>query len=233
MAVGERRPLASPLVDPDDEPPKATLRVRGGSGPLQTLVEIACERALGALRYGPSLRVAIKRDPEQEDGVGASLLADGSLWVNLGLAKHGEPLLGWWISEEVAHHYFAAVHGVRRDGDFVEVLLHELFATWFQIRETILTGRMSFDELVTAPVPVGPPSAELGEHLGKQVAGAVSGSAANRAHLDAWLADPEVDELTSQFVTVLLDPATVPYADGPPAVAATLREIYDEILAGS
>jgi hypothetical protein len=219
---------------PEPDPPTAPeVRVKGGSGPLQTLVEIAALRALEALRYAASLQIAIKRDPQSlEEGVGASLLSDGSIRVNPGLAKHGEPLLGWWVSEEVAHHYFAAVHDVRRGGDFVEVLLHELFATWFQIRETILTGRMSFDELVTAPVPVGPPSAELGEHLGKQIAGAVSGSAANRAHLETWLADPDVDELTSQFVRVLLDAGTVPYGDEPRDVAATLREIYDEILAG-
>ena len=219
---------------PQEPPAEPNVRVKGGSGPLQTLVEIATMRALESLRYAAALQVAIKRDPQSlQEGVGASLLSDGSIRVNPGLAKHGEPLLGWWISEEVAHHYFAAVHNVRRGGDFVEVLLHELFATWFQIRETILSGRMSFDELVTAPVPVGPPSAELGEHLGKQIAGAVSGSAANRAHLDSWLADPDVDELTSQFVRVLLDAETVPYGGEPREVAATLREIYDEILTGA
>ncbi len=218
---------------PDEPPTEPKVRVKGGSGPLQTLVEIACMRALESLRYAALLQVAIKRDPEQPEGLGARLLSDGSIWVNLGLAKHGEPLLGWWVNEEVAHHYFAAVHGVRRGGDFVEVLLHELFATWFQIRESIVDGRMSFDELVTAPVPLGPPSAELGEHLGKQIAGAVSGSEANRGHLDVWLADPDVDELTSQFVRVLLDADTVPYGNEPRVVAATLREIYDEILAGA
>ncbi|MEJ7797381.1 MAG: hypothetical protein WKF42_02695 [Solirubrobacteraceae bacterium] len=215
----------------DEEQPQPTISVRGGSGPLQTLVEIACLRALRGLGHAESLSVSIKRDPQRQQGAGASLGEDGSLWVNLGLAKHGEPLLGWVICEEIAHHYFAAVHGVRRGGDFVEVLLHELFATWFQIRENILSGRMSFDELITAPVPLGPPSAELGEHLGKQIAGAVSGSARNLEHLDAWFADPQVDELTSQFVRVLLD--AVNYDDSPAVVAATLREIYDEILAGA
>lgn len=214
-------------------PDEAKIRVRGGSGPLQTLVELACRRSLDALAYAPDLSVSIKRDPLQQEGAGASLTPDGSLWVNLGLAKHGEPLLGWVLSEELAHHYFADVHGIRRGGDFVEELLHEVFATWFQIRENIGTGRMSFDELITAPVPLGPPSPELGEHLGKQIAGAVSGSAANVAHLDAWFADPEIDELTAGFARVLLDPDAVPYADGPRAVAATLREIYDEILAGA
>ncbi len=155
------------------------------------------------------------------------------MWVNLGLAKHGEPLLGWVLSEEIAHHFFAEVHGIRRGGDFVEELLHELFATWFQIRENILSGRMSFDELITAPVPLGPPSPELGEHLGKQIAGAACGSTANAEHLETWLADPDADELEAGIARVLLDPATVPYADGPGAVAAALREIYDEILAGA
>ena len=205
--------------------------MRGGSGPLQTLVELACRRALDALGYEASLQVSIKRDPLKQEGAGASLAEDGSLWVNLGLAKHGEPLLGWVLSEEIAHHWFATRYGVRFSGEFVEVLLHELFATWFQIRENILSGRMSFDDLITAPVPVGPPTPELGEHLGKQIAGAAGGSAANAAHLDAWFADPEVDELTSQFARVLLD--GVPYDDGPQAVAAALREIYDEILSGA
>jgi hypothetical protein len=214
-------------------PDEAKIRVRGGSGPLQTLVELACRRSLAALEYAPALNVSIKRDPLKQEGAGASLTADGSLWVNLGLAKHGEPLLGWVLSEEIAHHFFADVHGVRRGGDFVEELLHEVFATWFQIRENIGTGRMSFDELITAPVPLGPPSPELGEHLGKQIAGAVSGSAANVAHLDAWFADPDIDELTAGFARVLLDPDVVPYADGPGSVAASLREIYDEILAGA
>ncbi|MEA2221593.1 MAG: hypothetical protein QOJ35_4219 [Solirubrobacteraceae bacterium] len=215
-----------------DEPEQPLIRVRGGSGPLQTLVELACRRALDALDYAPRLRVHIKRDPSKPKGAGASLSTDGGLWVNLGLAKHGEPLLSWVLSEEIAHHYFADVHGVRRGGEFVEELLHELFATWFQIRESILAGPMSFDDLITAPVPPGPPSAELGEHLGKQVAGAVSGSAANVAHLDAWLADPQADELTCQFVRVLLSDA-VPYREDPAAVAQALREIYDEILAGA
>ena len=212
---------------------EAKIRVRGGSGPLQTLVELACRRSLDALGYATALSVSIKRDPLKQEGAGASLAADGSLWVNLGLAKHGEPLLGWVLSEEIAHHWFADVHGIRRGGDFVEELLHELFATWFQIRENILSGRMSFDELITAPVPVGPPSPELGEHLGKQIAGAVCGSAANAAHLEAWFADPGADELEVGIARVLLDPSAVPYADGPHAVAAALREIYDEILAGS
>ena len=216
---------------PDE--PEAKIRVRGGSGPLQTLVELACRRSLDALAYAPSLNVSIKRDPLKQEGAGASLTADGQLWVNLGLAKHGEPLLGWVLSEELAHHYFADVHGIRRGGDFVEELLHEVFATWFQIRENIGAGRMSFDELITAPVPSGPPSPELGEHLGKQIAGAVCGSEANIGHLDAWFADPDADELTAGFARVLLDPGAVPYADGPQAVAATLREIYDEILAGA
>jgi hypothetical protein len=214
-------------------PDEPKIRVRGGSGPLQTLVELACRRALEALGWTGALNVSIKRDPLKQEGAGASLTADGNLWVNLGLAKHGEPLLGWVLSEEIAHHWFAEVHGIRRGGDFVEELLHELFATWFQIRETILTGRMSFDELITAPVPLGPPSPELGEHLGKQIAGAVSGSAANVAHLDAWFADPEVDELTAGFARVLLDSGAVPYDDGPQAVAVALRQIYDEILAGA
>ena len=205
--------------------------MRGGSGPLQTLVELACLRAMRALGCAEALRVSIKRDPLKQEGAGASLSSDGSLWVNTGLAKHGEPLLGWVIGEEIAHHYFARVHGVRRGGEFIEVLLHEVFATWFQIRESILSGRMSFDDLITAPVPPGSPSPELGEHLGKQIAGAVSGSSANVAHLDAWLADPGADELSAQFVRVLLD--AVPYDDGPQAVAGALRAIYDEILAGA
>ncbi len=215
---------------PEDEP---KIRVRGGSGPLQTLVELACRRSLDALAYPAALNVSIKRDPLKQEGAGASLTAGGDLWVNLGLAKHGEPLLGWVLSEEIAHHYFAGVHDIRRGGDFVEELLHEVFATWFQIRENILSGRMAFDELITAPVPLGPPRPELGEHLGKQIAGAVSGSEANLAHLDVWFADPGVDELTAGFARVLLDPGAVPYAEGPQAVAATLREIYDEILAGA
>ena len=212
---------------------EAKIRVRGGSGPLQTLVELACRRSLDALGYATALSVSIKRDPLKQEGAGASLAADGSLWVNLGLAKHGEPLLGWVLSEEIAHHWFADVHGIRRGGDFVEELLHELFATWFKIRENILSGRMSFGELITAPVPLGPPSPELGEHLGKQIAGAVCGSAANAEHLDVWFADPDVDELETGIARVLLDASSVPYADGPHAVAAALREIYDEILAGS
>ena len=212
---------------------EAKIRVRGGDGPLQTRVELACRRSLDALGYAPALNVSIKRDPLKQERAGASLTADGDLWVNLGLAKHGEPLLGWVLSEEIAHHFFADAHGVRRGGDFVEELLHEVFATWFQIRENIGTGRMSFDELITAPVPLGPPSPELGEHLGKQIAGAVSGSEANVAHLDVWFADPDIDELTAGFARVLLDPDAVPYADGPRAVAAMLHEIYDEILAGA
>jgi hypothetical protein len=219
------------VAEAQDAQPPPRIRVRGGSGPLQTLVQLACERAIGALGYTAALEVSIKRDPLKQQGAGASLGPDGVLWVNTGLAKHGEPLLGWVLSEEIAHHYFAERHGVRRGGEFVEVLLHELFATWFQIRESILTGRMSFDDLITAPVPVAPPSAELGEHLGKHIAGAVSGSRANAGHLDAWLADPEVDELTAQFARVLLD--AVPYDDSPPAVAEALREIYDEIVAGA
>lgn len=216
----------------DDDETEPRIRVRGGSGPLQTRVELACRRALDALGHAPSLQVSIKRDPLRQEGAGASLSADGSLWVNTGLAKHGEPLLGWVLSEELAHGWFAEVHGIRRGGDFVEEVLHELFATWFQIRENILTGRMSFDELITAPVPLSEPSPELGEHLGKQIAGAVSGSTANVAHLEAWFAAPGVDELTSGFARVLLSDA-VPYGDGPQAVAAALREIYDEILAGA
>ena len=212
---------------------QAKIRVRGGDGPLQTRVELACRRSLDALGYAPALDVSIKRDPLKQEGAGASLQTDGSLWVNLGLAKHGEPLLGWVLAEEIAHHWLADVHGIRRGGDFVEELLHELFATWFQIRENILSGRMSFDELITAPVPVGPPSPELGEHLGKQIAGAVCGSEDNLAHLDAWFAEPGVDELETGIARVLLDPDTVPYADGPQAVATTLREIYDEILGGA
>ncbi|HEX4345703.1 MAG TPA: hypothetical protein VHZ31_09085 [Solirubrobacteraceae bacterium] len=213
------------------QPAEPRIRVRGGSGPLQTRVELACLRALRELRYATSLQVSIKRDPLKQEGAGASLDAGGGMWVNLGLAKHGEPLLGWVLSEEIAHHYLADVHGIRRGGDFVEELLHELFATWFQIRESILAGRMSFADLITAPVPVGPPSPELGEHLGKQIAGAVCGSEANAAHLETWFADPRVDELQTQFARVLLDRAAVPYDDAPPAVAAALREIYDEILA--
>lgn len=213
--------------------PQPKLSIRGGSGPLQTLVELACLRSMRELEYVASLSVSIKRDPYKQEGAGASLSSDGSLWVNLGLAKHGEPLLGWVLSEEIAHHYFAEVHGVRRDGEFVETLLHEVFATWFQFRENIATGRMSIDELITAAVPPGEPSPELGEHLGKQVAGAVSGSAANADHLDAWFADPEADELTVQFVHVLLDSAVVPYHTSPREVAAALHEIYDEILAGA
>ena len=211
----------------------ATIRVRGGSGPLQTLVELACRRSMDALGYAAPLSVSIKRDPLKQKGAGASLSADGSLWVNLGLAKHGEPLLGWVLAEEIAHHWLAEMHGIRRGGDFVEELLHELFATWFQVRENILSGRMSFDELITEPVPLGPPSPELGEHLGKQIAGAVCASSANAEHLEAWLADPEVDELEAGIARVLLDPGAVPYDEGPMAVAAALREIYDEILAAS
>lgn len=211
--------------------PQPRIRVRGGSGPLQTLVELACLRTMRSLGYAAALDVSIKRDPLKQRGAGASLGTDGVLWVNIGLAKHGEPLLGWVLSEEIAHHYFADRHGVRRGGEFVEVLLHELFATWFQISESILAGRMSFDDLITSPVPVASPSAELGEHLGKHIAGAVSGSRANAEHLDAWFTDPQVDELASQFARVLLE--AVPYDDGPVAVAEALREIYDEITASA
>ena len=222
-----RRAIASPGVEGSQ--PK--ISVRGGSGPLQTLVELACLRALRGLGHAPTLRVWIKREAADEEGPGASLAEDGSLWVATGLAKHGEPLLSWVISEEVAHHWFAKHHDVRFSGEFVEVLLHELFATWFQIRQSILAGRMSFDDLITAPVPVGPPTAELGEHLGKQIAGAANGSPANAAHLKTWFADPDVDELTSQFARVLLD--AVPWDESPQTVAQTLRGIYDQIIAGA
>ena len=210
---------------------KPKIRVRGGSGPQQTLVELAVLRALEGLGASESINVTIKREPVSDQDAGARLGPDGVLFVNLGLAKHGEPLLSWVICEEIAHHWFAKHYDVRFSGEFVEVLLHELFATWFQIRENILSGRMSFDELITAPVPSGPPTAELGEHLGKQIAGAANGSPANAEHLETWFADPDTDELTSQFARVLLD--AVPYDEGPRAVATTLREIYDEILAGA
>jgi len=212
--------------------PQPKISVRGGSGPLQTLVELACLRALRGLGHAQSLRVWIKRESADEEGPGASLAEDGSLWVATGLAKHGEPLLSWVICEQIAHGYFADVHGVRRGGEFIEVLLHELFATWFQIRESIATGRMSFDDLITTPVPVDlAPGAELGEHLGKHIAGAASGSTANAGHLDAWLADPRTDELASQFTRVLLD--VVPYGEQPAVVAEALRGIYDQILRGT
>ncbi len=204
------------------------IHVRGGSGPLQTRVELAVLRAMKGLEYAESLQVTIKREPASDQDAGARLGPDGVLWVNLGLAKHGEPLLSWVVCEEIAHHWFATRHGVRVSGEFVEVLLHELFATWYQIRESILAGRMSFDDLITAPVPIGPPTPELGEHLGKQIAGAASGSHANAEHLRTWFADPDVDELTSQFARVLLD--EVPYDDGPLAVARALRGIYDQII---
>jgi len=210
---------------------KPKIRVRGGSGPQQTLVELAVLRALEGLGASESITVTIKREPVSDQDAGARLGPDGVLFVNLGLAKHGEPLLSWVISEEVAHHWFAKHHDVRFSGEFVEVLLHELFATWFQIRQSILAGRMSFDDLITAPVPVGPPTAELGEHLGKQIAGAANGSPANAAHLKTWFADPDVDELTSQFARVLLD--AVPWDESPQTVAQTLRGIYDQIIAGA
>jgi len=210
---------------------KPKIRVRGGSGPQQTLVELAVLRALEGLGASEAINVTIKREPVSDQDAGARLGPDGILFVNLGLAKHGEPLLSWVISEEIAHHWFAKHHDVRFSGEFVEVLLHELFATWFQIRQSILAGRMSFDDLITAPVPVGPPTAELGEHLGKQIAGAANGSPANAAHLETWFADPEVDELTSQFARVLLE--AVPWDESPQAVAQTLRGIYDQIIAGA
>ncbi len=207
------------------------VRVRGGSGPQQTLVEFACLRSLEGLDYPLSLRVTLKNEAKRKDDAGARIAEDGSLFVNLGLVKHGEPLLGWVISEEIAHHWFATQYDIRVHGEFVEVLLHETFATWFQIRENILNERMSFDALITAPVPGGPPTAELGEHLGKQIAGAALGSEANGEHLGAWFVEAGADELTTQFARVLLD--TVPWKDEPRAVAQTLREIYDEILAGA
>jgi hypothetical protein len=210
---------------------KPKIRVRGGSGPQQTLVELAVLRALEGLGASESINVTIKREPVSDQDAGARLGPDGGLFVNLGLAKHGEPLLSWVISEEIAHHWFAKHYDVRFSGEFVEVLLHELFATWFQIRQSILAGRMSFDDLITAPVPIGPPTAELGEHLGKQIAGAANGSPANAAHLETWFADPDVDELTSQFARLLLD--AVPYDNSPQVVAQTLREIYDQIIAGA
>jgi len=210
---------------------KPKIRVRGGSGPQQTLVELAVLRALEGLGASESINVTIKREPVSDQDAGARLGPDGVLFVNLGLAKHGEPLLSWVISEEVAHHWFAKHHDVRFSGEFVEVLLHELFATWFQIRQSILAGRMSFDDLITAPVPVGPPTAELGEHLGKQIAGAANGSPANAAHLKTWFADPDVDELTSQFARVLLD--AVPWDESPQVIAQTLRGIYDQIIDGA
>ena len=210
---------------------KPKIRVRGGSGPQQTLVELAVLRALEGLGASESINVTIKREPVSDQDAGARLGPDGILFVNLGLAKHGEPLLSWVISEEVAHHWFAKHHDVRFSGEFVEVLLHELFATWFQIRQSILAGRMSFDDLITAPVPVGPATAELGEHLGKQIAGAANGSPANAAHLKTWFADPDVDELTSQFARVLLD--AVPWDESPQVIAQTLRGIYDQIIDGA
>ena len=210
---------------------KPRIRVRGGSGPQQTLVELAVLRALEGLGASESINVTIKREPASDQDAGARLASDGTLWVNLGLAKHGEPLLSWVISEEIAHHWFAKHYDVRVSGEFVEVLLHELFATWFQIRESILAGRMSFDDLITAPVPIGPPTPELGEHLGKQIAGAASGSTANAEHLETWFADPAADELARQFARVLLD--AVPYDEGPHAVAQALRAIYDQIIAGA
>jgi len=216
------------VPDADAQP---SVRVRGGSGPLQTLVELACLRALEGLDYPASLQVTIKREPKSDDDGGARIGADGAMFVNLGLAKHGEPLLGWVVCEEIAHHYFAAEHGVRASGEFVEVILHELFATWFQIRANIIAGRMAFGDLMTAPVPLGPPSAELGQHLGKQIAGTVSGSAANAAHLEAWFADPQADELAQEFARALL--GSVPYGESPRVVAESLRAIYDQILAGA
>jgi len=213
-----------------DAPHQPKVRVRGGSGPQQTLVEFACLRALQALDHPISLQVTIRREAKRDDDAGARINEDGSLFVNLGLVKHGEPLLGWVVCEEIAHRWFALEYDVRVHGEFVEVLLHELFATWFQIRENILTGRMSFDELLTAPVPRGPPNAALGEHLGKQIAGAALGSERNGEYLGEYFVEPGADEVATQFARILLD--TVPFQGTPREVGQSLREIYDEILAG-
>ena len=148
---------------------------------------------------------------------------DAGLWISPQLA-HDQARLPWVVHEEVAHHYLATTQGVPHGGTFVEQLLHEMFATWLQLRVFVGGGWMTWRDVTTTPMPEGGETPEVGYHLGKHIAATAASSPDSRAHLERWLADESVEERLREFSRALLDGlrSTVPPPSWrPPSASST------------
>ncbi len=181
-----------------------------------------CLGAMHELGYQTTLRVEVRDNPQAPPNVEASA-NDTGLWISPKLARD-QARLPWVMHEEVAHHYLATTQGVPHGGVFVEQLLHEMFATWFQLRVFVGGGWSTWDNMTTTPMPPGGETPQVGYHLGKHIAATAAGSPDNRAHLERWLADESVEERLRELARVLLD--ALPFDGSAAEMAAAIGEFY-------
>ncbi len=209
--------------------------VTGGTPQQRVAVRRAVEDALTALDWDVTLPVVIEHRPDRPQGVEASA-GDSGIWISTALAKGREQRIRWIASEEVAHCYLANRTGVPHAGTFIEVLIHELFGTWAQYRDHVLTGRIGPEQLTTVPVPDFPPAEakdldpRLGYQLGKHIAATALGSEANRRHLETWLNDPDTAPGLANIVRGLLD--LLPWGASAAEMADELGEFYRGLTGG-
>ena len=196
--------------------------VHGGDGDARENVRTMCVAAMHELGYRTTLHAEIRHDPQAPPNAEASA-NDAGLWISPQLA-HDQARLPWVVHEEVAHHYLATTQGVPHGGTFVEQLLHEMFATWLQLRVFVGGGWMTWRDVTTTPMPEGGETPEVGYHLGKHIAATAASSPDSRAHLERWLADESVEERLRELSRALLD--GLPFDGSAAELAAAIGEFY-------
>jgi hypothetical protein len=135
------------------------------------------------------------------------------------------------IYEEVAHIYLERTQGVPHGGTFAEVLLQEMFATWFQLRVFVLGGVMSWSDVDATPIPSGSETARVGYFVGKHIAATALGSTASEPLLNDWLGDQRVPHHLRDAASALLE--VMPFNGSPGELAAAIGAFYSGAKASS
>ena len=204
------------------EKPISRCSVHGGRPADRENVRALCLAAMHALGYSEYLRVEIREDPKAPPNVTASASADG-IRIAPRLACDPARLL-WQIYEEVAHVYLERTQGVPHGGTFAEVLLQEMFATWFQLRVFVLGGVMSWSEVSATPIPPGGETPKVGYYVGKHIAATALGGTASEPLLTEWLGDERVPQNLRDAASALVE--VMPFKGSPSELAAAIGAFY-------
>jgi len=206
----------------------ARVEIAGSISPrMVTRLTRCAERTLDFLGSQAVLRIEITDPPDQPEHHEAGARSDG-VWLRPSVLEHPERA-EFILYEEIAHDQLRRL-GVPHGDLFMDNFIHELFATWIQVKLFATSSRHSF---TTTPVPsdLHPRHPELGYHLGKHLGAALAGSTANARRLETWRSDPATDP---ELATIIFGiAAELEGGTSPDELSALLLELYEALRAGA
>jgi hypothetical protein len=188
-------------------------------------IELWARRAAEALEL-PSLEIVVRGAFKATRGLNGGVLPDGTVWIRRSLLRGSDERLGFFIYEEAAHRKLMS-YGVD-DGlhTFLGVVLHELYACWFQYHQFVAIEGKDPRNFVLRRLGVGAPTPSFAYELGGLLGPALAGNDKALRELRSWhesgKGDPALEGLSRRLQ------ALQPYATDPVTLGKRLAQVYGE-----